>query len=96
MNSPIIETQDLTKRFGNTIAVDSVSFKVQKGDIFGLLGPNGSGKTTTVRMLNTLIIPSSGNATVGGYNIKSSNNEIKKICGLLPETLSLYGKLTAN
>ncbi|TFF87249.1 MAG: ABC transporter ATP-binding protein [Promethearchaeota archaeon] len=96
MNNIIIETKNLTKRFPDIIAVDSISLKVKKGEIFGLLGPNGSGKTTTVRMLNKLIEPTSGDANVGGYNIHSNDVEIKRICGLLPETPSLYGKLTVK
>ncbi len=94
MKNVVIRTQELTKRFGNTVAVDKLTFEVNKGEVFGLLGPNGSGKTTTVQMLNTLIRPTSGDAKVGGYSIKSKSKKIKKICGLLPETSSLYDKLT--
>lgn len=96
MNETIIEAKNLTKKFGTSVAIDSISFKVKRGNIFGLLGPNGSGKTTTVRILNKLIKPTSGHAFVGGYNIEYNSVEIKKICGLLPESPSLYGKLTAN
>ena len=65
----IINVNQLAKRFGNLIAVDDISFQVEKGEIFGFLGPNGAGKTTTISMLCTLLKPSSGTATVGGFDI---------------------------
>ena len=64
-----IQTNDLTKRFGDLVAVDRVSFSVRKGEIFGFLGPNGAGKTTTIRMLCTLSRPTDGSATVAGFDI---------------------------
>ena len=64
----IISVKDLVKRFGKFVAVDNISFEVNKGDIFAFLGPNGAGKTTTIRMLTTLLKPSSGSIFVNGYN----------------------------
>ena len=68
---PALETEHLTKRFGDRTAVDGLSLSVAKGEVFGFLGPNGAGKTTTVRMLGTLIAPSSGSATVAGLRPES-------------------------
>ena len=93
----MIETESLTKKFGDLIAVDNVSFKVNQGEIFGFLGPNGAGKTTTVRMLCCLISKTSGNATIGDYEIGQPENapSIRKIIGLVPDNVGLYESLTA-
>ncbi|HYB67812.1 MAG TPA: ABC transporter ATP-binding protein [Candidatus Acidoferrales bacterium] len=90
-----IETHGLTKRFGNFTAVDSVDLSVQKGEIYGFLGPNGAGKTTAIRMLCTLISPTSGSASVDGYDIVQGANEVRKRIGLVSEKLIMYPRLTA-
>jgi ABC-2 type transport system ATP-binding protein len=92
----IIETFDLTKRYGNFTAVDSLDMAVQKGEIFGFLGPNGAGKTTTILMLMGLSVPTSGNATVAGYDIIESSRDVRRVASVLPEYSSLYGELTAT
>ena len=81
-----IRSIDLTKNFGSICAVNKLSIKIPYGKTYGLLGPNGAGKTTTVRMLNAIISKTSGNATVGGYDIALQSEEVKKICGFLPES----------
>ncbi|MFX0010493.1 MAG: ABC transporter ATP-binding protein, partial [Candidatus Hermodarchaeota archaeon] len=91
-----IRSLDLTKNFGSICAVNKLSLKIPYGKTYGLLGPNGAGKTTTVRMLNAIISKTSGNATVGGYDIVLQSEDVKKICGFLPESPGLYSKLTAR
>lgn len=94
--SSIIETHDLTKVFrGNVRAVDGVSFGVRKGEIFGLLGPNGAGKSTLIRMLCTLTRPTSGKATVAGFDVVQDANEVRKHIGLVAEKMIMYNHLTA-
>jgi len=90
-----IITQNLTKDFGNIIAVKNLNLKIQYGKTYGILGPNGAGKTTTVRMLNSIISPTSGTAQVAGYDIITQSKEVKMNCGFLPESPGLYQKLTA-
>ena len=93
----MIDTDSLTKRFGDSTAVDSVTLHVDEGEVFGFLGPNGAGKTTTVRMLTCLVSKSSGSATVGGYDIAKSADQpkIRKMVGLLTENVGLYEELSA-
>ena len=91
----VIETFDLTKRYGDFTAVDSLDMAVQKGEIFGFLGPNGAGKTTTILMLMGLSVPTSGKATVAGYDIIESSRDVRRVASVLPEYSSLYGELTA-
>ena len=91
-----IVSDDLTKKFGNILAVNKLNLKIPYGKTYGLLGPNGAGKTTTVRMLNAIISKTSGNASVGGYDLLSQNKDIRRICGFLPESPGLYSKLTAK
>jgi ABC-2 type transport system ATP-binding protein len=90
-----IETHRLTKRFSGFTAVDHIDLSVQKGEIYGFLGPNGAGKTTGIRMLCTLLTPSSGSAKVAGYDIAHQGNEVRKKIGLVSEKLILYPRLTA-
>lgn len=90
-----IETFDLSRHFGSFAAVDKVNFYVPKGEIFGLLGPNGAGKTTTIRMLCGIIRPSSGNASVLGFDIRKDAEDIKKNIGYMSQKFSLYDDLTA-
>ena len=96
MEKLAIVTQDLTKIFGDIVAVRDLNIEITYGTTYGLLGPNGAGKTTTVRMLNAIISPSNGTAFVGGYNILTQANDAKMICGFLPESPGLYSKLTAK
>ena len=96
MEKLAIVTKDLTKIFGDIVAVKNLNIEITYGTTYGLLGPNGAGKTTTVRMLNAIISPSNGTALVGGYNILTQANDVKRICGFLPESPGLYSKLTAK
>lgn len=91
-----IEVQGLTKRFGSLTAVEEVSFDVEEGEVFGLLGPNGSGKTTTIRMLVGLSRPSEGNARVLGFDLSSGINEAKRRIGVVPDSSNLYDELSAR
>jgi ABC-2 type transport system ATP-binding protein len=90
-----IEVYKLTKRFKSALAVEDLSFEVGSGEIFGLLGPNGSGKTTTIRMLSCLISPTGGSARVNGYDIVSDAVKVRGSVGVLTESPSLYERLTA-
>lgn len=90
----VIETRNLTKRFGDFIAVDNISFEVNKGEIFGFLGANGAGKTTAMRMLCGLSIPSSGDATIAGFDVYHETELIKKNIGYMSQKFSLYENLT--
>jgi len=93
----MIETKNLTRKFGSLIAVDNLTLNIDEGEVFGLLGPNGAGKTTTVRMLCCLISKTSGSATVGGYELGDEENalKIRRIIGLVPDNVGLYESLTA-
>jgi len=91
----IIQMKDLTKFYGNNIAVDHISFDVKEGEVFGFLGPNGAGKTTTIRIMVGLTQPSSGTAWIDGHDILKEPVEVQKTIGLVPETSNLYGELTA-
>ena len=91
-----ITVDHLTKKFGNFTAVDNISFEVKKGEIFGFLGANGAGKTTAMRMLCGLSIPSSGNATVAGFNVYHQTEKIKKNIGYMSQKFSLYEDLTVK
>jgi gliding motility-associated transport system ATP-binding protein len=86
----MIEVDSLTKRYGRATAVDSVSFRVEKGEILGFLGPNGAGKTTTMRILTCYLPPTEGKARVAGYDVFSQPMDVKKRVGYLPETPPLY------
>jgi ABC-2 type transport system ATP-binding protein len=90
----IITTKGLTKRFGDFTAVDAISFNVNKGEIFGFLGANGAGKTTAMRMLCGLSIPTSGKATVAGFDVYKQTEHIKKNIGYMSQKFSLYEDLT--
>jgi len=89
----VITTEQLTKRFGTFTAVDHISFQVEEGEIFGFLGANGAGKTTAMRMLCGLSIPTSGKATVAGYDVYKEGEQIKKHIGYMSQKFSLYGDL---
>src|SRR5664279_2898213 len=90
----VIKTKDLTKRFGDFVAVDKISFEVHRGEIFGFLGANGAGKTTAMRMLCGLSKPSSGEAIVAGMDVYRKPEEIKKNIGYMSQKFSLYEDLT--
>ena len=92
----MITTTDLTKRFGKLAAVDSLTMQVESGELFGFLGPNGAGKTTTINMLTGLIRPTSGTATICGYDIQGQASQIKAITGLMPDTPHLYEALSGR
>ncbi len=96
MNNLAIETNNLTRHFGNFTAVDSVNFSIKYGEIFGFLGANGSGKTTTIRMLCGILAPTSGTATVAGFDVKTQSEEIKQSIGYVSQRFSLYSDLTVE
>jgi ABC-2 type transport system ATP-binding protein len=93
--APAIEMIDLTKRFGNFTAVDHLSLTVRPGEIFGLLGPNGSGKTTTINMLSGLSTPTSGQVKVLGYDVRRQTRQVRQILGAVPQETALYEELSA-
>jgi ABC-2 type transport system ATP-binding protein len=92
----IIKVENLTKKFGNFVAVDSISFEVYKGEIFGFLGANGAGKTTAIKMLIALHSPSSGKANVAGFDVFKESEKIKKNIGYMSQKFSLYEDLTVQ
>ncbi len=92
----VIIAQNLTKRFGDFTAVDAISFEVNRGEIFGFLGANGAGKTTAMRILCGLSTPTSGDATIAGYNIYKDAEKIKKQIGYMSQKFSLYEDLTLS
>jgi ABC-2 type transport system ATP-binding protein len=92
----MIKTEQLSKRFGEILAVDRLSLEVRGGEVFGFLGPNGAGKTTTLRMLAALIAPSSGRAEVAGYVLGQADGEIRRRVGILTESPGLYDRLSAE
>ncbi|MFA4946884.1 MAG: ATP-binding cassette domain-containing protein [Candidatus Krumholzibacteriia bacterium] len=96
MNEHSVIVKDLAKSFGDFLAVDRVSFEVRAGEIFGLLGANGAGKTTTIRMLAGLLRPSSGGGSVGGWDINTQFENIKKSIGYMSQRFSLYNDLTVK
>ena len=89
-----IVAKDLTKQFGNFTAVNHINFEVEKGEIFGFLGANGAGKTTAIKMMSGLLLPTSGDALIGGYSIKTESKQIKKHIGYMSQRFSLYNDLT--
>jgi ABC-2 type transport system ATP-binding protein len=94
--APAIEVRDLTRRFGSFVAVDRVSFAVGAGEIFGFLGSNGAGKSTTIRMLCGLLRPTSGSARVGGIDVNSDPEAVKRRIGYMSQRFSLYERLTVD
>ena len=90
----IIETHDLTRKFGNLTAVDHVSLSVKEEEIFGFLGPNGAGKTTAINMLTTLLRPNEGSATVAGFDVVKEANKVRSTIGLVPQDLTVDEDLT--
>ncbi|MHB1389637.1 MAG: ATP-binding cassette domain-containing protein [Thermoleophilia bacterium] len=93
---PIIEVHDLTRSFGDLLAVDSISFAVGKKEIFGFLGPNGAGKTTTINMLCTLLKPTSGSATLNGFDVATHQDDVRQSIGIVFQDPTLDDQLTAR
>ena len=92
----MIKVEGLTKRYARTVAVDNISFEVEKGQIVGFLGPNGAGKTTTMRVLTCFLPPSEGTANVAGFDVLENPHEVKKRIGYLPETPPLYPEMEVS
>ena len=90
----IVSVSELTRRFGPFTAVDSISFDVERSEVFGFLGPNGAGKTTTIKMLTGLLQPTSGSGTVAGFDLMTGSESIKSAIGYMSQAFSLYGDLT--
>ena len=95
-NGPAIQTWNLTRRYGDLIAVDRLDLTVPRGVIFGFLGPNGAGKSTTINVLTGLLPPTAGTATVAGFDIQEESIEVKRRIGVMPEGFSLYERLTVT
>ncbi len=96
MNNAAIQVERLTKRFGSFTAVENLSFEVKRGEIFGFLGANGAGKSTTIRMLCGLLSPTSGRALVGGYDVDTQTEQVKLSIGYMSQRFSLYDDLTVE
>src|SRR5215208_6859116 len=94
MNEAVIKVENLTRSFGNFVAVDHINFDVQPGEVVGYLGPNGSGKTTTIRMLLGLIAPSAGKATVLGFDTFKQSEEVRARAGYMSQKFAIYDDLT--
>lgn len=92
----MIEIQHLTKKFGNTLAVDNLNLSVPAGEFFSLLGPNGAGKTTTLKLVAGLLRPTSGTVSVGGYDMAGKKAEAKKLISFIPDVPYVYEKLTGK
>src|ERR1035438_615448 len=93
---PIIETRELTRRFGVIVAVDHLNLSVPRGEIFGLVGPDGAGKTTTLRMLCGLLDPTEGSARVAGFDVARESQSVKDQIGYMAQRFGLYGDLTVQ
>ena len=91
----VVTTQDLTRNFGSFTAVNKLNIRIKRGEIYGFLGPNGSGKTTTIRMLCGILAPTSGSGTVLGYDLTREAEKIKQSIGYMSQKFSLYDDLTA-
>lgn len=96
INNDVIEVRELTKRFGDVIAVNQINFSINQGEIFGFLGPNGAGKTTAIRMLTGLLIPDSGDVFIDGIDIRREPIQAKMKMGVIPEMGNIYVDLTAR
>ena len=90
----MIETRNLTKRYGNLIAVNNINLKLEEGDVFGFIGPNGSGKTTTMRMIATLLNPDHGEAYICGKSIYTNQEDIRRLVGFMPDFFGVYDDMT--
>jgi ABC-2 type transport system ATP-binding protein len=94
MKQSAIVTENLVKKFEDATAVDGISLEVPQGELFGLLGPNGAGKSTTINILCGLTKPTSGTATVGGYDVQKKTSEVKELIGVCPQEIAIYPYLT--
>ena len=94
MSLPVIYVENLTRRFGDFVAVDHINFEVNEGEVVGYLGPNGSGKTTTIRMLLGLLAPTEGEATVLGYDVHRQSEEVRARVGYMSQKFAIYDDLT--
>lgn len=94
MSDPIIKVENLVKKFGQLVAVNNISFTVEPGEIFGFLGPNGAGKTTTINILCTLAKPTSGHATIAGFDVVHQQNQVRQVIGLVFQDPSLDERLS--
>ncbi len=94
MSEPVITVRNLTRKFGDFVAVDHINFEIHAGEVVGYLGPNGSGKTTTIRMLLGLLVPNDGNATVLGYDAFTESEQVRKRVGYMSQKFALYDDLT--
>lgn len=92
----ILEATDLVKKYGDNTAVNEVSFRMQEGEVFGLLGPNGAGKSTAISMLTCLLPPTSGTATIYGYDVVKDAGKVKHLIGVVPQDIALYPTLSAR
>jgi ABC-2 type transport system ATP-binding protein len=91
---PTVRTRELTKQFGSLIAVKALTFDINRGEVFGMLGPNGSGKTTTIRMLCGLLPPTSGTAYVAGFDVREDPESVRRSIGYMSQRFGLYDDLT--
>lgn len=96
MNPVSVEIREVSKHYGDVQALDSISFRVEKGALFGVIGPDGAGKTSLFRILTTLLLPDGGSATVEGFDVKGDVKDIRKITGYMPGRFSLYQDLTVE
>ena len=96
MSAHAIDAQELTRRFGKFTAVDAITFQVEQGEVFGFLGANGAGKTTAMRMLIGLLVPTSGSATVAGFDIATQAEQVRRRIGYMSQRFSLYEDLTVK
>lgn len=92
--APVVRTHALHKRFGDLVAVHALDLEIRRGEVFGLLGPNGSGKTTTIRMLCGLVLPTSGTAEVAGFDITTQAEQVRRRIGYMSQRYGLYDELT--
>lgn len=95
ISQPIIDVKNLTKRFKNVVAVNDISFRVERGEVFALLGPNGAGKTTLIKILTTLLPATGGEALIDGHSAIHNPGEVRKVIGYVPQMISVDGALTA-
>lgn len=93
---PVIQTVELTRRFGKTVAVNAVNMAIGRGEIFGLIGPDGAGKTTTLRLLAAVMLPTAGEVRVFGFDTRRQAERIRRLAGYMPQKFSLYGDLTVT
>jgi ABC-2 type transport system ATP-binding protein len=96
MAQPLLEVRDLVKRYGATTALAGVSFAVRDGQMFGLLGPNGAGKTTTLAIVSCLTDATSGEVLLGGRRVRLADRDVRRLIGIVPQELAIYGELTAR